>query len=120
MEYTAFVNRLNARLDELKWLYCELYRNDVRAFEYFVDMLRRSYDDRKQALRDQDERRLADPDWYRSNKMLGMMLYVDNFAGDLKGVRLKEAAKVGITAGASTPKTIIEEVLQYVRTGSVV
>ena len=39
MEYAAFVNRLNARLDELKWLYCELYRNDVRAFEYFVDML---------------------------------------------------------------------------------
>ena len=89
MEYAAFVNRLNARLDELKWLYCELYRNDVRAFEYFVDMLRRSYDDRKQALRDRDERRLADPDWYRSNKMLGMMLYVDNFAGDLKGVRAK-------------------------------
>lgn len=46
--------------------------------------------------------------------------YLVRNAGDLKGVRLKEAAKVGITAGASTPKTIIEEVLQYVRTGSVV
>ena len=89
MDYNVFVSRLNARLDELKWLYCELYRGDLRAFDYFVDMLRRSCDDRKPALCEQDEARLARPDWYRSNKMLGMMLYVDNFAGDLQGVREK-------------------------------
>ena len=89
MEYTEFVSRLNAHYDELKWLYCELYHNDLMAFHYFVDMLRRCYADRKQALRDQDAARLRDPDWFRSNKMLGMMLYVDNFAGNLRGVREK-------------------------------
>ena len=89
MDYTEFVSRLNANYDELKWLYCELYQNDMMAFHYFVDMLRRSYADRKQALREQDARRVQEPDWFRSNKMLGMMLYVDNFAGDLKGVREK-------------------------------
>ena len=89
MEYTEFVSRLNQRYDELKWLYCELYHNDMMAFHYFVDMLRRAYADRKQALRDRDAARLREPDWFRSNKMLGMMLYVDNFAGNLKGVREK-------------------------------
>ena len=81
--------RLAERYDELKWLYCELYQNDEAAFEYFCDMLRRSYDARRESLRALDEKRQKDPDWYRSNKLLGMMLYVDNFAGDLNGVMEK-------------------------------
>ena len=89
MDYEQFVSRLNAHYDELKWLYCELYNNDMMAFHYFVDMLRRCFEGRKQALRQQDQRRLENPDWYRSNRMLGMMLYVDNFAGNLRGVREK-------------------------------
>ena len=83
----AFQARLNACYGELKWLYCELYHSDMRAFEYFCDMLKRSWDARKRALRMLDSRRVRQPDWYRSNAMLGMMLYVDAFAGDLKGVR---------------------------------
>ena len=89
MDYSEFVTRLNAHSDELKWLYCELYDNDMMAYRYFVDMLRRAYTDRKEALRGLDEARIQKPDWFRSNKMLGMMLYVDNFAGDLRGVREK-------------------------------
>lgn len=85
----AVEQRLAACYDELKWLYCELYHNDRTAFDYFVEMLRRSEADRKAELRAIDERRLADPGWYRSNKLLGMMLYTSAFAGDLKGVREK-------------------------------
>ena len=85
----GFERRLAACYDELKWLYCELYHNDMQAFDYFVGMLRRSYDERKPVLRALDEQRLADPGWYRSNRLLGMMLYVDNFAGDLRGVQAK-------------------------------
>ena len=33
--------------------------------------------------------RMKDPDWYRSNELLGMMMYVDCFAGTLKGVQEK-------------------------------
>ena len=81
--------RLADCYDELKWLYHELYHGDDTAFDYFIAMLRRSYAERKQSLRELDERRAADPDWYRSNKLMGMMLYVDNFAGTLNGVREK-------------------------------
>ena len=84
-----FEERLAACYDELKWLYCELYNGDMQAFDYFVTMLRRCYDERKDALRRMDQVRTQNPNWYRSNGLLGMMLYVDMFAGNLTGVREK-------------------------------
>ena len=81
--------RLAACYDELKWLYCELYHGDMQAFDYFIHMLRQSYAERKGALREMDEKRLRQPDWYRGNDLYGMMMYVDAFAGHLKGVQEK-------------------------------
>ena len=85
----VFEERLGRYYDELKWLYCELYHNDTAAFDYFVDMLRRSWLERKDDLVAQDARRAADPDWYRGRELLGMMLYVNAFAGNLAGVEEK-------------------------------
>ena len=87
MKTTAFDRRLRERYDELKWLYCELYQNGQEAFQGFVEMLRRCWGQRKQPLRARDARRESEPDWYRRRDLLGMMLYVDAFAGDLAGVR---------------------------------
>ena len=89
MEKSVFAARLDHCYQELKWLYCELYQNDREAFDYFVQMLKAQWNARKDALRAIDERRLAEPDWYRSNKLLGMMLYPANFGGTLKGVQEK-------------------------------
>ena len=88
-ELEKMEQRLQESYDELKWLYCELYQNNTAAFEYFLEMLRRNFKERRASLRSLDEKRLADPDWYYSNQLLGMMLYVDAFAGNLKGVREK-------------------------------
>ena len=85
---SRFDIRLEEYYDELKWLYMEIYNDEV-AFEYFLDMLRRNFKERKKSLREVDERRKAHPDVHHSNKMMGMMLYTENFAGDLKGVRGK-------------------------------
>lgn len=84
-----FDRRLSRHYDELKWLYCELYHNDEEAFRAFLAMLKNAWRERKKPLRDQDAKREADPDWYRRRDLLGMMLYVDAFAGDLNGVRGK-------------------------------
>lgn len=89
VSFDAFETRFNTYSDELKWLFCELYNNDMAAYEYYCNMLRKSYAERKEALKKIDEARLADPQWYRSNKLLGMMLYVPQFAGTLNGVREK-------------------------------
>ena len=82
----AFDRRLAPREAELRWLYCELYHNDRAAYDYFLTMLRRCWMDRKEDLRVQDAGREADPGWYRRRDLLGMMLYVGAFAGNLKGV----------------------------------
>ena len=84
---TAFDRRLAACQDELQSLYLKLYRGDADAYGYFTGMLRRCWKERKRVLREQDLRREKHPDWFRRRDMLGMMLYVDAFAGNLRGVK---------------------------------
>ena len=48
---TEFLARLARHEDEIKWLYCELYQNDMQAYEYFVGMLYRAWQARPEALR---------------------------------------------------------------------
>ena len=84
-----FSQRLSERYEELKRLYCQLYHNDMAAFDYFCKMLERCFNSRKASLHLLDAKRLAEPGWFRSNKLMGMMLYVNAFAGNLKGVQKK-------------------------------
>ncbi len=82
-----FLRRLARHEDELKWLYCGLYHGDMQAYDYFVSMLHRSYAERPEDLRAIDRRREADPGWYKRHDLVGMLMYVNAFAGTLKGVR---------------------------------
>ena len=84
-----FAERLEKRLDELKWLYAELYHNDENAFRYFLSMLERMYEARPEELKVLDRERERNTGGYRSNEVLGMMLYTNCFAGNLRGVREK-------------------------------
>lgn len=86
MNATWFDRRLERHFKELKELYLTLYREGM-GFESYLEMLRRCWSQRKDALRELDARREADGNWFRRRDMLGMMLYVDAFAGNLKGVR---------------------------------
>ena len=86
---TDFDRRFDSRRQELSQLYGELYQGDSAALDDFLEMLRRCWRERKRALQDQDRRREADPGWYRRRDMLGMMLYVNAFAGSLGGVEEK-------------------------------
>ena len=84
-----FTERYVSREDELKWLYCELYHNDGNAYRYFIDMLYRAYEARPESLKNMDRAREAYPDWYRGHDLVGMLMYVNAFAGTLNGVREK-------------------------------
>ena len=83
-----FRQRLQRHHDELRWLYMELYNNGSMFYELMV-RLEQFYTQRSEALKAIDRSREADPNWYKRNDLLGMMLYIDNFAGNLKGVREK-------------------------------
>ena len=81
--------RFRSHEDELQRLYLELYHYDVGAWDYFVEMLGRAYDARPESLKLMDRAREACPDWYKGNELTGMLMYVNAFAGTLKGVQEK-------------------------------
>lgn len=74
--------------DELRWLYMELYGNEAM-FAELTSQMYEFYQARKASLKNRDEKREKNPDWFKKNDMLGMMLYIDNFAGNIKGVQEK-------------------------------
>lgn len=83
-----FQKRLAGHIDELRWLYMELYDNGSM-FAELCDTLYIFYRERSDVLKSRDRQREEHPAWYKQNDMLGMMFYIDNFAGNMKGVREK-------------------------------
>lgn len=85
-----FAQRMEKHQDELRWLYMELYGND----EMYAELCEQMYDyylKRSTELKKRDIKKEKNPDWFKEKEMLGMMLYIDNFAGNLKGVEKKLA-----------------------------
>ena len=87
-EEACYSRRFGRHFDELKWLYMELYDNSSM-FAELCDNLHRFYEERDLDLKEQDAEREKHPGWYKTNDMLGMMFYIDNFAGNMKGVESK-------------------------------
>ena len=88
MSDSCFEKRLARHIDELKWLYMELYNNGSMLDE-LTHQMERFFKERKTSLKAIDEKREKDSEWYKQNDLLGMMLYIDNFAGNINGVRKK-------------------------------
>lgn len=84
-EKSRFHKRMSRHLDELETLYMGLYHNSSM-FAELCNQLECFYDERKSSLKESDLKREADSGWYKQNDMLGMMLYIDNFAENIKGV----------------------------------
>ncbi|WP_315272088.1 alpha-amylase family glycosyl hydrolase [Oribacterium sinus] len=85
----AYQNRLAAHMDELKWLYYELYRSNEQSFNYFLSLLDKYAKERDPELRALDQERMKNPRWFKGNDLLGVLMYTNCFAGDLKGVEQK-------------------------------
>lgn len=85
---SIFQYRLERHHDELRWLYMELYQNGDM-FAELCSQMYEYYNCRSKKLKERDLKREKGPDWYHGKDMLGMMLYTDNFAGNMKGVKEK-------------------------------
>ena len=85
-----FAQRMEKHQDELRWLYMELYGNDAMYAE-LCEQMHDYYTKRGTELKKRDAGKEKNPDWFKEKEMLGMMLYIDNFAGNLKGVEKKLA-----------------------------
>lgn len=80
-----YVQRYNRHIDELKWLYMELYSNESMLSELCYQM-HNFFIERENELKNIDVTRENNPDWYRKNKMTGMALHIENYADTIKGV----------------------------------
>ena len=82
-----YKERLARHLDELKWLYCELYQDNPYVTTHLNDLLKvlkKFYDMRNNDLKESDLQCTQNPEWYSQNSLTGMTMYVDSFAKDLK------------------------------------
>lgn len=80
-----FNRRLQKHIDELKWLYMELY-DDEAMFAELCSHMYDCYKERKAVLKRRDRAREKNTEWYKRQDTLGTMLYIDNFAGNIKGI----------------------------------
>lgn len=87
---SAFEARFQADFPRLHLLFHRLY-GDVEGWldslAEVITLAAKSWRDRPSELKDQDAKRMADPTWFESQRMVGGVCYVDRFAGDLAGVR---------------------------------
>lgn len=89
---STYTRRFNRHYDEIKWLYCELYQDNPYVMMHLNDLtasMKEFYDNRKASLKASDKKREADPDWYKRNDLVGMMMYVNNFSKTLTGLEEK-------------------------------
>lgn len=98
-----FYERLEKEFPRLFRTLYHLYGNRYDFYYHLEDLLHRMagiYSKRKPELKKRDlEKKEKDPQWYRSEKMIGGICYVDLYAGDFKKLKKKIPyfKKMGIT-----------------------
>ena len=84
-----FQERLNAKQLKLKQLYLKVYgsgEDSERHFQLLIDLMKNASQARRVELTELDAR---NHQWYSEQEMIGMTLYVDLFAQDLKKLKTK-------------------------------
>ena len=82
IRFTALFAHIYSRFEQL---YGEHPLYD-KALNHMVQTMLNGYLDRPAYLKSKDTQREANPAWFRSQDLAGMMLYVDRFNRDLKGL----------------------------------
>lgn len=91
-DWTAFTLRMEAHFEKLFAILHGLYGRQYDFFYHLENILSTAVSrwvERPDALKALDASREADPTWFQSHRMSGYILYVDLFAGNLKGVRAR-------------------------------
>ncbi|MDF0714992.1 alpha-amylase family glycosyl hydrolase [Muricauda sp. 334s03] len=86
-----FDQRLATNLTLIQKQFFSLYSEDhhEKHFQKLLKLLPKLFLERPEVLREQDLIRLQSGNWYQSEKLVGMQLYVEHFNKDLKGLQDK-------------------------------
>jgi amylosucrase len=100
-KHIDFYARLVANASAIETLYNELYSTHAKAKECFaavIETIVSAYNNRSETLRKRDAEKQQEINWFLSNKLAGMSLYADRFAGSINGVadRLGYLKNLGI------------------------
>ena len=82
-----FVARFHSSLPKIQGLFQELYGVHEEADSQLLELLRSlilGYQGREESLRERDRNKDAEGNWFLSQNLAGMSMYVDRFAGSLK------------------------------------
>ncbi|WP_074226122.1 amylosucrase [Algoriphagus halophilus] len=91
-ENSTFFFRLSNSIDTIKDLYNEIYGRTPGAQQSFGQLilsLAKANSERGKDLIKRDAEKGKTGDWFLSNELVGMSLYVDRFAGQLKNMKSK-------------------------------
>jgi len=88
---SLFEQRLSTNLSLIKTQFFSLYQETEHKAYFFTlfDTLETLFKDRPSALKKRDIERLNSGNWYQSEKMVGMQLYVDRFNKNINGLQEK-------------------------------
>ncbi|MBO0330760.1 amylosucrase [[Muricauda] lutisoli] len=86
-----FDQRLAANLTLIQKQFFSLYPEEQHKndFQKLLELLSTLFLERPEILRNQDLNRLQSGNWYQSEKLVGMQLYVEHFNKDLEGLQEK-------------------------------
>jgi len=87
-----FYTRLLANAADIKVLYNELYSshpNGEATFDALIQTIIKGYTLRPQVMKQRDDAKMQQGNWYLNNHIAGMSLYVDRFCGNIQNLGKK-------------------------------
>ena len=87
-----FIDRLIGKAELSYYLFSKLYssRDDFNeSFTKFIELIIASYLQREPKLKERDKKKSKENGWFLNHKLVGMSLYVDRFAKNIKGLSQK-------------------------------
>ena len=84
-----YEKRLKHYYNDLKWLYCELFRDHPEVtgtFSSLTKKMKEIYRERSLSMKEADQNCAADPDWFRKTTFTGMAVNPADFADTLSGL----------------------------------
>jgi amylosucrase len=88
----TFYARMMANMSDIHQLYFGLYQTHSQAKENFqklIEGILKANHQRNTSLKSRDLKKAKQGNWFLSNQIVGMSLYVDRFCGDLKNLEEK-------------------------------
>lgn len=90
--HLSFYSRFIANISSIHSLFCELYsthQNMDVLFDRLIDTIIQAYIHRSEQQHQSDNKKFESGNWFLSNQLAGMSLYVDRFCGNLKKLEAK-------------------------------